>query len=353
MGMKQRLFIHDRPIAGIDISPTGIKVMAINTKKWTVFGYGSIDLDPARLEESLAKKDSYLTDALRTLIDKNFCGKIPSNHVVISIPTSRTYSRSLILPQAAEKNLAEAINLEAEQYIPIPLSQLNIDYEVIERTNETIVATISAAPRTLIDALVIACEACNLNVLMVEPGINAVARIVNKTEEGHLPTIIVDIGAANTDIAVLDKTIRASASVNEGGNTFTLNIANKLKVPLQNAHQLKVLNGLSYGTKQAKIQSALKPSLDNIIIEIQKIMRYYTERVDGGKKIDQVIIVGGGSNVPGIGDYFTEHLVMPARVASPWQVLDFGKLPQPARQFKPRYITAAGLACTPPKDIWK
>jgi type IV pilus assembly protein PilM len=63
--------------------------------------------------------------------------------------------------------------------------------------------------------------------------------------------------------------------------------------------------------------------------------------------------VGGGSNVPGIGDYFTNELVMPARVASPWQRLDFGTLPQPTRQLRPRYITVAGLACVNPLEAWK
>jgi len=66
-----------------------------------------------------------------------------------------------------------------------------------------------------------------------------------------------------------------------------------------------------------------------------------------------MIIVGGGSNVPGIGDFFTNELVMPARVASPWQKLDFGKLPQPNKQFRPRYITVAGLASVDQKEIWK
>ena len=82
-------------------------------------------------------------------------------------------------------------------------------------------------------------------------------------------------------------------------------------------------------------------------------MRYYTERIDSEKKIEQLLIVGGGSNVPGIGDYFTNDLVMPARVASPWQLLNFGTLPQPAKQFRPRYITVAGLACVPPKELLK
>ena len=144
--MKLRLFLHDKPLTGIDISQTGVKVMAINTKKWTVTGYGSIDLDPAKLQESLTKNDDYLADSLKTLLNKHVNGKLPSDHVVIIVPTGRTYSRSLTLPHEAEKNLFEAIKLEAEQYIPVPLSELNVGYEVIERREDEIVVTISAAP---------------------------------------------------------------------------------------------------------------------------------------------------------------------------------------------------------------
>ncbi|MDN5819364.1 MAG: cell division FtsA domain-containing protein, partial [bacterium] len=80
--------------------------------------------------------------------------------------------------------------------------------------------------------------------------------------------------------------------------------------------------------------------------------RYYTERLNDEHKIEQVLIVGGGSNIPGIGDYFTNELLMPARVAVPWQKLDFGKLPQPSKQFRPRYVTVAGLASVPEGSIW-
>lgn len=352
--MKQRLFLHDKPITGIDVSPTGIKVMAIDPKKWTVFGYGSVDLDPAKLQESLVSGNvTYLSEAISSLMHDHITGHIPSNHVVMSVPTSRTYSRNIVIPRQAEKNLFEAIRLEAEQYIPVPLSELNVGHEIIERTDKELTVTISAAPTTLVKALVSACEASGLTVLLVEPGINAVARLISHTDEGQLPTVLIDIGAATTDIAIFDKTIRATSSVNEGGNSFTLKIAESMRVPLETAHQLKVLDGLSHGPKQAKISAAIKPSLDQIADKVQKIMRFYTERIDSEKQLAQVVIVGGGSNVPGLGDYFTNALVMPARVASPWQILDFGKLPQPVRQYKPRYITAAGLACVSPKGILK
>lgn len=82
-------------------------------------------------------------------------------------------------------------------------------------------------------------------------------------------------------------------------------------------------------------------------------MRYYDERISDTRKLEQLLVVGSGSNLPGIGEYFTDVLVMPARVASPWQKLDFGKLQEPPKQFRSRYITVAGLASITPGSMWK
>jgi type IV pilus assembly protein PilM len=350
-----KLFYKDRPIIGLDISQTGIKVMAVDPKKWLVIGYGSVDLDPAKVQKSLESSDSYLSENIVSLIKDKLIGELPSDQVVLGIPTGRTFSRTFTVPVKAESTLADAVEIEVDQYIPIPISSLYVDYAVIERTKEQLTVIMSAVPKVLVDSCMAAAVAANLQPIMIEPGINSVARVLETTEEGHLPTLIVDIGPASTDIAVLDGgAIRVSGGLGIGGNTFTLDIAKKLGVALENAHQLKVLNGLSAGPRQAKITTALQPSLQRIITEIRKVIRYYNERLsDDNRKLEQVIVVGGGSNVPGIGDYFTNELVMPARVASPWQKLDFGKLPQPSKQFRPRYITVAGLASVDQKEIWK
>jgi type IV pilus assembly protein PilM len=349
-----KLFYKDKPIIGLDISQTGIKVMAIDSKKWLVLGYGSVDLDPAKVQASLEKDDSYLTENIASLLKDKIIGELPSAETILSVPTSRTFSRTFTVPAKAEATLADAVEIEVEQYIPIPIESLYVDYGVIERTKEELTVIMSAVPKTLVNAVLSAVTTAGLQPIMVEPGINSVARVIEATEEGHLPTLIVDIGPASTDIAVLDGgAIRISGGVGIGGNTFTLDIAKKLGVALENAHQLKVLNGLSAGPRRTKITAALQPSLGRIATEIRKVIRYYNERISDDRKLEQMIIVGGGSNVPGIGDYFTNELVMPARVASPWQKLDFGKLPQPNKQFRPRYITVAGLASVDQKEIWK
>jgi type IV pilus assembly protein PilM len=350
-----RLFYTDHPIIGLDISQTGVKVMAVDPKKWLVVGYGSVDLDPTKVQRSLEdSEDSYLAENIRSLMSEKLVGHLPSDQVIVGVPTSKTFSRMFSVPSKTEASLADAVEIEVDQYIPIPMNSLYVDYEVIERTKEEITVIMSAVPRVLIDSCIAAAKSADLTPIMVEPGINAVARVLETTEEGHLPTLIVDIGPAGTDIAVLDGgAIRISGGLGIGGNTFTLDIAKRLGVPLENAHQLKVLNGLSAGPRQAKLTAALRPSLQRIVSETQKVIRYYNERLGDSRKLEQVLVVGGGSNVPGIGDYFTNELVMPARVASPWQKLDFGKLPQPSKQFRPRYITVAGLASVSQKEIWR
>jgi type IV pilus assembly protein PilM len=177
---------------------------------------------------------------------------------------------------APRRPLKDAVEIEVDQYIPIPAATLYIDSEIIERDKKNITVLMGAMSRSIVDNCVKAVESADLQVVLVEPGMNAVGRLLTSTEDGHLPTVIVDIGPASTDIAILEKgSIRVTGGLAIGGNTFTLDIAKKLGVTLENAHQLKVLSGLNAGSRQEKIKSALDPSLERIVIETRKVIRYY------------------------------------------------------------------------------
>jgi len=350
-----KLFYRDKPIIGLDISNTGVKIMSVDPKKWLVHGYGSIDLEPLKVKEAMENaSSSYITDGIKTLLAEKIIGDVASKYVAVSVPTARSYSRTFTLPASTEKSLHDAVILEADQYIPIPSDNLYIDYQIIERTKKDITVLMSGVSKLIIDNIVTSVKAAGLEPLFIEPSICSVGRVLTAAERGELPTVIVDIGPGSTDIAILDRgTIRVTGGLAIGGNTFTLDIAKKLNVELENAHQLKVLNGLSAGPRQQKLVGALQPSLERILAEVKKVIRYYNERVSTTRKLEQLLVVGSGSNLPGIGEYFTNELLMPARVASPWQKLDFGKLQEPPKQFRPRFITVAGLASIDPGDMWK
>lgn len=352
-----KLFYNDKPLTGLDISTASVKVMSIDAKKWLVNGYGSMDLDPLKVKESLETDNNpYLTESIKTLLAEKVIGTLPSNSVAIALPTARTYCRTFTLPYSAENTLKEAVVLEADQYIPIPSSTLYIDYEIIERNRSKKVVTVlmSAISKTIVDNAVRSVTDAGLRPILVEPSISAVTRLLTATENADLPTIVIDIGPTSTDIAIINKgSLRVTGGLAVGGNTFTLDIAKRLNIAVENAHQLKVLSGLSNGPRQQKLKEALSPSLERILFEVKKVMRYYTERIDDEQKLEQLLVVGSGSSMPGIGEYFTENLVIAARVASPWQKLDFGKLQEPPKQFRPRYLTVAGLANINPGKIWK
>jgi len=350
--MSARLFFKNKPIVGLEISQTSAKVIAITPGSRLVTGYGAIDLNPSKML-NINDMGIHLKTQLRELFTKNIVGHMPSSHVAISVATSRTFTRSLTLPRSAEGNLLEAIELEAEQYIPVSVSELYLDHEVIGGNKDEIEVLLSAVPRLYVDALIDVCNEIGLQPLLLEPSIASVARLIRRAEEGTLATVILDIGAEGSDIAVLDKSIRVTGGIDVGGHAMTEAIMKKLKVTHEAAHMLRTHNGLSVGPKQAAIRAALDPVFGKIIDETKKVMRYYTERLGQETKLEQLVIVGGGSNIPGIGDYFTENMIMPARSASPWQVVEFGKLAPLSKQMKPRFITAIGLALVDDKELWK
>ena len=345
-------FYKNKPVIGFEVSKTSMKIMSVDTSKMLVHGYGSVELDPEKVNDDLSLSSEYLQSRLYELLDKKIVGKLDSNRAVLGIPTAKTFSRTFALPIDKKSSLKDAVNLEVEQYIPMPLEALYVDHQIIKQTKDELTALMCAAPKQMIDPLLEIARNCGLEIAMIEPNMNAVARLLEHTEEGNLPTVIVDIGPATADIAILDSAIRVTGGLNVGGNTLTLDIAKKMNIPLETAHQLKVLNGLNAGPRQAKITSSLRPSLIRISNEVKKVIRYYTDRFPNEPKIEQILIVGSGSNVPGLGEFFTNELIMPARIAVPWQTLNFGELAPPAKQLRPRFMTSAGLALIDPEEIW-
>ena len=347
------VFYRTKPIIGLDFSRTGVRVVSVNREKMLVHGYGSVELDPSKISDNLETSRDYLTQKIEALLRENIIGKLDSNRVILGVPTMRTFARTFTIPTAQEAKVKQAVNLEVEQYVPMPLENLYVDHLIISRTAKELTVLMCAVPKKFIDDLLGVLTALGLEVAVIEPSIYAIARLLEATKEGGMPTVIVDLSPGDTDIAIFDGAVRVTGGLNIGGNTLTLDIAKKMDLTIENAHQLKVLSGLNPGPRQAKVSAALRPSLLKIINETKKVMRFYTERFPDVDKLEQILIVGSGSNVPGLGEFFTNELVMPARVASPWQALDFAHIAQPAKHLRARPATAAGLALVDPKEAVK
>lgn len=343
-------FRNHEPLFGMDIGHSSLKVMQMEVGKNkvpTVIGYGSSHRYAVNSIVDGAIVDyKSMSDALHNLFDKRLVGMISTRKVACTVPLSHSFSRPLKLPVMEDDDLKQAVQLEAEQYIPVAPENLYLDYDVIRRDANNIEILAVATPKKIIDSYMKFLEAMGLEPVTLEPTMNATARIFGMADQAHdQPTVLVDFGAEATDIAVYDQTLFVNNTVQGGSNTMINSIAQTLGVDREEAFRVKNEEGLKLSGHLRNIGEAVKPTLDNLIREIQKIIRYYDDRVAiGGRKISHAIMTGGGANMPGLSDYISKELGVPVRMLDPWSRINFGELPPPPELERSMFITVAGEA---------
>lgn len=349
------IFYKDKPLFGLDVGSSSIKVMQLGggSKSRQVIGYGVINYDSKAIKDGVITDPKSLAKTTKELFEKGIIGSITSRRVALSIPVARTYNRVMNLPRLNKKDLDEAVKTEIQQYIPVQIEDLYIDYTVTGSGKDSVDLLVVAAPKRIVDSYMTYINLIGLDACILETTIIASSRLVAHSEKNDLPTILIDFGSQSVDITIYDKQPIVTGTVAGGGENFTELISIKLDVSKQVAHTIKTKYGLSVSKKQHDIEDALKPILASLNREIKKMIRYYNERTNTEDKIGQIITMGGGANMPGLSDFITSELRMPARMCNPWTDLNFGRLQPPNELEKSLYVTAAGLALINPKVIWK
>jgi type IV pilus assembly protein PilM len=350
------LFFKDKPLFGLDIGTGSMKVMQIGPeakKRRPVVGYGMIRFDGAKsMKEGEIIDFQTVAKAAKELFQNQLVGDITTRRVALSVPTFRTYTREMQLPKVSDKELAEAVQAEAEQYIPRPLDELYLDHTITARTDNEIMVYMVAVSKNIVDSYTNLMNILGLEVVFIEPSILASTRLLGLDTHNEIPGVLVDFGTRSADVSIFDnQRVTVTGTVESGGDLFTEHIKAALHVSHEEAALIKTKYGLSLSKKQKEIRDAVEPLLSQTIKEVKRMVRYYEERSDGKNKIGQVITMGGGANMPGLNDYLTEHLRMPVRMFDPWQVLDYGKLQPPSYAERSMYMTVAGLGLVHSKGV--
>ena len=340
------------PLFGMDIGHSSLKVMQLQhlqgkNKGTVVMGYGSSHRYAVNsISGGVIVDYKALSEALHELFEKRLAGTISTRKVACTIPMSHSFSRPLKLPAMDDEDLRQAVQLEAEQYIPVASENLYLDYDVVRRDDKSIEILVVATPKNIIESYMKFLLSMGLEPVALEPTMNATARIFGLADPSYdQPTVLVDFGAEATDISVYDKTLFVNSTVQGGSNTMINAIAQNLGLSREDAFNVKNEEGLRLSGHLRDIGKAVKPTIDNLVREIHKIIRYYDDRVAvGGRKISQAITTGGGANMPGLDDYLAKELGIAVRMLDPWSKIDFGALPPPDELERSMFITVAGEA---------
>jgi type IV pilus assembly protein PilM len=352
---KSTHFFKDKPIFGFDIGHGSLKIMQteMHGKRPRVVGYGEAKFDASAIDDGVIVDPKIIAKATQDMFKNHLIGNINTNRAVVAIPAYRTFTRLINLPAISGKQLNEAVALEAEQYIPVPLEELYLDYEIVGRGDEgTIDVFAVAVPRKIVDSQVKLMEILGIETVGVKTTIDAAGKLFLQDKQSDMPTVLIDFGSLSADVAIFDQHMLVSGTVSGGGTVFTNRIRDHLGVSDAEAQIIKTKYGLGPSKRQQEIRAALEPILQQLAQEIRRMIRYYEDRYGDKRKVTQVVTLGGGANIIGLADYLTDNLRIAVRACDPWMYCDFKGLQPPARADKSMYATTMGLSLVSPKELF-
>jgi len=277
------------------------------------------------------------------------------------------------MPRLGEKEMKSAIIYEAENYIPMPLDKVYVDFEEMRMAKEPnrVDVLLAALPREIIDARVRVAIRAGLKPVVMELESQAVSRSVMPPQYGGEPVIIMQIGDAKSNIIIYAaSSVRFTFSVPISSAYFIQTISRSLGVDADVARNLIVDHGIEkFGAslmnpetvknvapddaKERKIFEALIPGLVDFVQQVGKYVDYYHThssqgRIGGGKdRISRAILCGSGANLKGFDEFISLKLGVPVAIANPWAGIKFKsarKLSENSCGYPGSFATAVGLA---------
>ncbi len=334
-------------VFGLDIGTTTMKAVWLDkaSQGYTLNSVYTMPT-PARgmLSESPLDQEEVAQKITKILEEAH----IESRLVNLSLPESQVFTRIIEMPALSDKELSSAIYWEAEQYIPVPLNSITLDYKVLHRPTTTDPETkmsvlLVGAPTMLIDKYERVFSLAGIAIATLETEILSIVRST-VTAENTPPVLIVNIGAMGTSLAIVRNNLLTFVySASTGGIALTRSIAADFGFSFQQAEEYKKTYGLTQGDFGGKIGRATAPVLAAIITEVKKALAFYTEKFPT-EPIQQIILSGGTAKLPGLIPFFTSTVGIATVTANPWKILGSQEVPDEIAADAPEYALAVGQA---------
>ncbi|MFZ3054747.1 MAG: type IV pilus assembly protein PilM [Minisyncoccales bacterium] len=298
---------------GVDIGTKVIRAVEIseNKGKITLENYGEVNLDVACKEffRSFDKKNlnpsvDNISAALKAIIEET---GIKTKKVVFSLPDFATFFTTFELPPMSKKEIANAIGFEARKYIPLPLSELVLDWQLMSKEpspKENSKILVMAVPKIIVEQYKTIAEQAGLELTALEAEAMALKRAVMRKD--NTTSCLLEIGFQSTNINIIeDGFMKMSFSFDMAGKDLTFSLSETLNISTGEAEEIKKKQGLLIN-EEGNISHILIPILSVISERTRKVIKDFESK--GGKRVEKIIIAGGTSLMPGILEYFIESL---------------------------------------------
>lgn len=328
---------------GLDIGTTAIRLVKLKKSmggRFELEAFGSLDVP-----EGLALSDSeidkkQMSDLVKKLVHSIHPG---TRNAIVSLPGNSVFTTVVNLPKMPESEIRSTIRYQAEQNIPLKLSEVRLDWQVIGQSADgtTVSVMIIAAPITKVQKMIKIAEGAELDVNAIEVDAVASARALIAGEPLFM---IINIGKYLTELTVVKNNVVAhTRTIPIGGQVITRAIAQGLSVDEVQAEQLKRKFGIEKDKMEGRIFAAANPVLNDLREEIDRSIKYYFDKF--GENISLIKLSGGASRTLGIQLFLSTELGVNIVYGNPWGLVSFrndvmNQLSQNAQEFD----VAVGLA---------
>jgi type IV pilus assembly protein PilM len=321
LGIKNPFSNRGNALVGIDIGSTSIKLLQLEQvgKTYEIAAYASASLPKGSLVNGVIEKMPIVIEALGRCITRS---GVNVKHVALAMPTQAVTTRLLKYPaDFSEASIHEQIEAEASMHIPFPLDEVRFDFCKVGLNKNGVDADVllAAARREQVDGRINVVEALGLVPTLVDVEsyctqrcIAQSAKLMPKQGKGLILAHL-DVGATNTTLTVVkDDEILFQREQNFGGHQLTLDIAKQYGLNVEDAEIKKRLAELP----PDYAQRLLKPFLqDAAQMAARSLQFFYTSTPY--TRVDQLLLAGGSSALPGMVDAITHTTQIPVVMFSP------------------------------------
>lgn len=345
------------PAFGLDISDRTAKFMKLAKNRsgnFDIAQFGEAEIPEGVVTGGEIKKPEELGKLLGNFRDAEG-RRIRDRFAVASLPEEKSFVRVIQLPKVKLQEIDSVIKWELEGNIPLSLSELYFDYEVLGPLVDHLDhhdVLVTAFPKSLVDSYtaVLKQEGFVLSALELES--QAISRAVIEEPRGKEPVIIVDIGATHTGFVIFGGgSMIFTVSIGMGGEDFDEAIMKNAGVSREEARNLKKKIGLDRRYKNGILFEALIPALSVITDEIKKQLWFYRDHAEHRHGVEpeirRIILSGGDANLIGIEKYISLIVKKEVATARPFAKITGTNFAAPLPLKKNeilKYTTTIGLA---------
>lgn len=337
---------------GIDVGASLIKIveLELEDKRYKLVNYAIFPLEKYLLRGNSADDLGSLkipTEEMAEILQR--CvkeAKFKARQVCISIPVRLSFSTLIDLPDMPDREVAAAIPFEARKYIPVPTSEVVLDWSVVNPLTKKPgrQVLLIAVPKEIVRDYGEMVQLAGLKLKAIEGETFSLSRVLVGNDKSSI--VLIDAGARSVNISIIDGGhIRIIHNLEMGGLKVTHAIAKQMNLNPDEAEKIKkeLSTGQVSASQVSQIKGVVSSSVGIIAVEIKKIIESYQEKYN--RKIEKCIVVGGCVRLFGLTDYLTSKLSLDVSLGDPFARIIYPPLLKPVIQdLGPALTVAVGLA---------